>query len=33
VDVDFACAYLATSVAKRITGGTVYVDGGVNLIG
>ena len=28
MDVGFACAYLATSLAKRITGGTVYVDGG-----
>jgi enoyl-[acyl-carrier protein] reductase I len=33
MDVGFACAYLATPLAKRITGGTVYVDGGVNLIG
>ncbi len=32
MDVGFACAYLATPLAKRITGGTVYVDGGVNLI-
>ena len=32
MDVGFACAYLATPFAKRITGGTVYVDGGVNLI-
>jgi enoyl-[acyl-carrier protein] reductase I len=33
MDVGFACAYLATPLAKRITGGTVYVDGGVHLIG
>ena len=32
MDVGFACAYLATPFAKRITGGVVYVDGGVNLI-
>ena len=32
MDVGSACAYLATPFAKRITGGTIYVDGGVNLI-
>jgi enoyl-[acyl-carrier protein] reductase I len=32
MDVGFACAYLATSLARRITGGTVYVDGGANVI-
>jgi enoyl-[acyl-carrier protein] reductase I len=32
MDVGFACVYLATPFAKRITGGTVYVDGGANLI-
>ena len=32
MDVGYACAYLATPFAKRITGGTVYVDGGANLI-
>jgi enoyl-[acyl-carrier protein] reductase I len=32
MDVGFACAYLATPFARRITGGTVYVDGGANLI-
>jgi enoyl-[acyl-carrier protein] reductase I len=32
MDVGFACAYLATALAKRITGGTVYVDGGANII-
>jgi len=32
MDVGFACAYLATPFAKRIAGGTVYVDGGANLI-
>jgi enoyl-[acyl-carrier protein] reductase I len=32
MDVGFACAYLATSFARRITGGTVYVDGGANIV-
>lgn len=32
MDVGFTCAYLATPLAKHITGGTVYVDGGVNIV-
>ena len=32
MDVGFACAYLATPFAQRITGGTVYVDGGTNIV-
>ena len=32
MDVGSACAYLATPFAKRIKGGTIYVDGGVNLV-
>jgi enoyl-[acyl-carrier protein] reductase I len=32
MDVGFTCAYLATPFAYRITGGTVYVDGGANII-
>ena len=32
MDVGFACAYLATPFAHRITGGTVYVDGGANIV-
>jgi enoyl-[acyl-carrier protein] reductase I len=32
MDVGFACAYLATPYARRITGGTVYVDGGVHAV-
>jgi len=32
MDVGFACAYLATPYARRITGETLYVDGGVNII-
>ncbi len=32
MDVGSVCAYLATPFAKRITGGVVYVDGGVNLV-
>jgi enoyl-[acyl-carrier protein] reductase I len=31
-DVGYACAYLATDFARRITGGTVYVDGGANVV-
>ncbi len=31
MDVGFACAYLATPYACRITGGTIYVDGGANI--
>lgn len=30
VDVGRACAYLATPQARRITGGTFYIDGGMN---
>lgn len=33
MDVGFACAYLATPYARRLTGGTVYVDGGMNIMG
>jgi enoyl-[acyl-carrier protein] reductase I len=32
MDVGFACAYLATDFARRITGGTIYVDGGTNIV-
>jgi enoyl-[acyl-carrier protein] reductase I len=32
MDVGYSCAYLATSLARRITGGTVYVDGGTNIV-
>jgi len=32
LDVGSACAYLATPFARRITGGTVYVDGGANIV-
>ena len=32
MDVGFACAYHATPFARRITGGTVYVDGGANIV-
>jgi len=32
VDVGFACAYLATPYARRLTGTTMYVDGGVNIM-
>src|SRR6201988_5564979 len=32
MDVGFACAYLATDFARRITGETIYVDGGANVV-
>jgi enoyl-[acyl-carrier protein] reductase I len=32
MDVGFTCAYLATPYARRLTGDTVYVDGGVNIM-
>ena len=33
MDVGFACAYLATPYARRMSGETLYVDGGVNIMG
>ena len=32
MDVGFTCAYLATPFARRVTGGSVYVDGGANIV-
>lgn len=32
MDVGFACAYLATPYARRLSGGTQYIDGGVNIM-
>jgi len=32
MDVGWTCAYLATPFAHRVTGGTVYVDGGTNIV-
>ena len=32
-DVGYTCAYLATPYARRLTGQTLYVDGGVNIMG
>jgi len=32
MDVGFACAYLATPYAWRISGETLYVDGGVHIM-
>ena len=32
MDVGFACAYLATPFARRISGETLYIDGGVNIM-
>jgi enoyl-[acyl-carrier protein] reductase I len=31
-DVGYTCAYLATPYARRMTGQTLYVDGGVNIM-
>ncbi len=33
MDVGYACAYLASPVARHVTGATLYVDGGVNIMG
>ncbi len=33
MDVGFACAYLATPYARRITGNTLFIDGGVSIMG
>ena len=32
MDVGFACAYLATPYARRLSGDTIYVDGGVHIM-
>ena len=32
-DVGYTCAYLSTPYARRLTGQTIYVDGGVNIMG
>lgn len=32
MDVGFTCAYLATPYARRLSGQTLYVDGGVNIM-
>jgi enoyl-[acyl-carrier protein] reductase I len=32
MDVGFSCAHLATPFALRLTGATVYVDGGTNIV-
>jgi enoyl-[acyl-carrier protein] reductase I len=32
MDVGFTCAYLATPYARRLTGETLFVDGGVNIV-
>lgn len=31
-DVGYSCAFLATPLARRMTGETLYVDGGVNIV-
>ena len=32
MDVGFTCAFLATPLARRLSGETMYVDGGVNIM-
>lgn len=32
MDVGFTCAYLATPYARRLSGATLYIDGGVNIM-
>jgi enoyl-[acyl-carrier protein] reductase I len=32
MDVGYTCAFLSTPLAKRLTGETLYVDGGVNIM-
>lgn len=32
MDVGYACAFLATPYARRVSGETLYVDGGVNIM-
>lgn len=32
MDVGFTCAFLATSYARRLSGETIYVDGGANIM-
>jgi enoyl-[acyl-carrier protein] reductase I len=32
MDVGFACAYLATPYARRVSGTTLHIDGGVNIM-
>jgi enoyl-[acyl-carrier protein] reductase I len=32
MDVGFACAYLATPYARRLSGETMFVDGGVSIM-
>ncbi len=32
MDVGFTCAYMATPYARRVSGSTVYIDGGANIM-
>jgi enoyl-[acyl-carrier protein] reductase I len=32
MDVGYTCAFLATPLARRVSGETLYVDGGVNIM-
>jgi enoyl-[acyl-carrier protein] reductase I len=33
MDVGYTCAFLATPYARRLSGETLYIDGGVNIMG
>ena len=32
MDVGFTCAFLSTSFSRRLTGQTIYVDGGISIM-
>lgn len=32
-DIGALCAYLVSDIAKTLTGGTIYIDGGYNIVG
>jgi enoyl-[acyl-carrier protein] reductase I len=32
MDVGFTCAFLATPFGRRLTGQTIYVDGGISIM-
>jgi enoyl-[acyl-carrier protein] reductase I len=32
IDVGFICACLATPYARRLSGETLYIDGGINIM-
>jgi enoyl-[acyl-carrier-protein] reductase (NADH) len=32
MDVGYTCAFLATPYARRLSGSTLYIDGGLNIV-